>query len=179
MKKKNIYFIFIIICVLICCEEKNIRKELKELLEYNYDFLSFDTLYEQFLNMGFECYASEGDLEKVLGSTFVSIFGTPIDEEKEESFSDDKLIILGFSTFSGKPPSKWYRRKIRKFLITSYGKPEVISFKGQRVPLWNFAVLEPDLPIERWELKDRYLYLNDYRKWYRNIFEIRIKMKDR
>jgi hypothetical protein len=180
--KRNIFLFFVIISfILTCCKNINTRKELKKLLEYYYDLTSYGSLNNQFFNLGFEYHGSEDtDADKKLGFTIISISGVPVidDDEKEKIYMDDKLIILSFSTFFDNPPSKWYRKKIRKILVTNYGEPEVISFKGQRVPLWNFAVLEPDLPIERWELEDRYLYLNDYRKWYnKNVFEIRIKMK--
>jgi hypothetical protein len=158
---KKIIFLTIISCILTSCNDFM-------------DFYNAVSMYYQAKNFKID---EEPDIRT--GFIAVSIYGTPILDEKtkKESFADDKLIVLDFHTFLGKPPSKRYRNKIRKLLVTSYGEPECVSFKGQRVPVWHFAVLEPDKPIERWELEDRYLYLNDYREWYRNVFQIRIKMK--
>ncbi|QQO10716.1 hypothetical protein [Breznakiella homolactica] len=204
--KKNIILFIIFLCMLSSCSKNRIKIE--ELLEYDYDFTSGETLFKQFDNIGFKPSANfDDDLDMDIGFIDISISGIPRIEETQEM--GGALIVLHFYNSSRPVPSEKNKNKIIKLLVGRYGEGSYVSFTEQELPIWGSPVIVPNLPIRRWELPDRYLYLNDYegtelmkrhesykdnKQWHDvleaisggfctndkpdSVFEIRIKMKE-
>lgn len=177
--KKKLIFVFATVCLLcfgfyVAISNTLYYAKINEVLEYEYDFTSDRTLYDQFENLGFKPTGTQDDASDIdFGFARLSIFGSEKLTETRDGRHSDKGVIM--VNFMERPFSENDKKNIRNFLLRQYGEPETILMSGEELLLWNSPVLRPHLPIMRWESDDRYLYLNDYPDI--DVFQIRTTMK--
>ena len=151
----KIKYLIYLLLILNSCSSR--VKDLKEIIEYNFNFTdsSYSHLYVNFEELGFKPHGSEVSWTKKSNRDYISIFGDPVSREITVSiFSLKKGLEVS--------PSQKTRKNIIDFLHLQYGESFVTSKDFYYIPEDINKVLSfKTQDVMTWELDDRFIYFLD------------------